>query len=128
MASRFWLVVLLALSLWPSPAAASTGVPEGEPDRITGTDADYGNHVFRSPAGLEVVGRFESGALRTARGSTQHRSESGSGPSPHVFSGSELMLAQVRRLAGPSAETGDDLAVPLCERLPYFATAPPSSR
>ena len=125
LAIRFWLVILLAFSLMPSAASASTGVPVGEPDQMHAGDADYGSHALRSSTGLELVWRLES----HGSGCTHHRGRSEGSPDPyHLLSGSELVLADARLLVGPAAEDVDGAVPPLCENLPYFATAPPSSR
>lgn len=106
---------------------ASSSASAGRQDQISGEAADYGSHAVRASAGLEIVGRLESGAPRCAGGAS-HRSEGGGGVSPHVLSGSEFLLARVRLLVGRGVEQVDDAVAPLCENLPYFATAPPFLR
>lgn len=115
--ARLWLVLLLALALRPSEAAASAGAPPGEADEIHAHDADYGSGALRSssPLGL-VLGLATPGSW------------TGGGRGLHLRAGSELRLAHARPLVGPGSDDTDGAGTPLCEHLPYHATAPPSLR
>lgn len=122
--ARLWLALLLALSLLPSSAAASERAPAGRPDEMHDATDHYGRDVLRSSGGLEIVGRLQAHGHGC---SCSHRG-SGEGPAPQILSGSELLLPHLRLLVGPGVEDTDASVVPLCERLPYHATAPPSLR
>ena len=126
--TRIWLLLLLALSLTPSAASASWSAPVGEPDRIQADDARYGSHALRSAFGLDLVWRTEPHGPGGASGGSRHRSGDGSPDSCVPSGGSILRLARARLLAGPRSADVDGAVAPLCERLPYFATAPPSPR
>jgi hypothetical protein len=124
--ARLWIALLLALSLLPSSAAAGERAPVERPDEIHSASDHYGRDVLRSTGGLEIVWRLQAHG-HGCSGGCSHRG-SGKGPAPQLFSGSEPLLLHVRLLVGPGAADVDDSVVPLCERLPYHATAPPSLR
>lgn len=114
-------MLLVLLSLWPSPAAASSGMPEHRDGVMQSADIEYAQEVVRSTGGLglQIV---ETRVTRRSNG----RLEGTDGT--FLLSGYEYLAAHVRLLV---RETPDDAAhawTPLCERLPYDATAPPSRR
>lgn len=115
---RFWTLLLLALSLWPTPAPASTGAAGGGASIGAVQAGPYGG-ALRSPTGLELLERIES-----LRPDVRTRG-SGAGPA-HVPTAAAVAVRPIpapapRAAAGPSVP-------PLSERLPYDATAPPSPR
>lgn len=124
---RIWLVLLLALSLWPSGAAASVSGPLAGPDEIHADGFEFGDHVLRSFSPLGSVLGLETRATGWSPGRSS-RSENGGGPSLHLLASPELLLVRARLLLGRGVEDTEDATTPLCENLPYFATAPPSSR
>lgn len=117
---RVWLLVLMTLSLWPSPAAAEAHAHAGQhPGQIGAPSVDYAREVLRSASGLEVVRRLDG---QSGGGSTRLP------PPEHLLSGYELVSLRVRLLARAEPGSAQDPVAPLCERLPYYATAPPASR
>ncbi len=114
--SRFWLALLLVLSLWPVPAGAREPA-SGHSQLLPATD--YETAAARAAGGFELLRKLNEKDARN-------------GPR----SPSSLLLRAASAASRPSA---DDLARPgglpspgaarpLCERLPYDATAPPSLR
>lgn len=117
--SRLWIMLALALSLWPSAAAASPGAPDPGGDVLTPASSRYADGVLRPAGGLEL--------LLTGPGREDDRLD-GSGGSADRLRGRDRVPSRVRLLRrAPSAEAANP-ATPLCERLPYHATAPPSPR
>lgn len=122
------LLLLLALSSWSSVATAAPLVQTGEDVRgeLRTQDASYAAEGLRSPGGISLLGSIDS-----------HRPTGAGAPFGHGGTGGGKLhprdrpaLFRAHGAAGSAPTDGDpDSAVaPLCERLPYFATAPPSSR
>lgn len=118
---RIWAVLLLALSLWPTPAAADTGVQAGGHGSTTvlAVQPEPGHDAVRASSGFQRLERVE--ALRTDLRSRV----SGSGPG-HLPA---ALRVEIRAVAEPGLRPPTVAPVPEhCERLPYHATAPPSRR
>lgn len=116
---RPWLVLALALSLWPSSAAASPGAPDRGPDVLTDASSPFAQQVLRSDGGLELIRGFQS---RESEGRDGTRGAS------DLLSGHERQVLRLRPRAARSSDEAANACPPLCERLPYDATAPPSRR
>lgn len=116
--SRLWLVLLLSLSLWPSPAPASPVVRGSEPDSARGRGFEPPHEVLRSVGGLELL---------RGLGTRTSDPDGGEGSAhPRLRPGGWPLPAPTR--VAPAFPAGVDVCVPHCERLPYHATAPPSPR
>lgn len=114
---RLWILVALLLSLLPSPAAASECAPAPGEDRYRPAPWHDAGDQVRAGAGFELLtqreqGRGEGRGLRSVL------------PDP-MSAGTFRLLpppAPVRRDVLPPPEG----STPLCEHLPYHATAPPT--
>lgn len=115
---RVWLLLLIVFSLRPAPAEASAsaggdiamlGVPTHESTREALPEAGFQLRRALTCATLELKSR-EGGAGGPARRG-------------------ELPLLAPRALSSvPDPRSGVDVCSPLCEHLPYHATAPPLPR
>lgn len=122
--ARLILVVLLALPLRPAEAEAGTHAhPDGSP-ALHDARAWYGAEMLRSPGWLGLL----QGITPQHLGGGTERSERGSGLPLELLRGSGPLALRARLLADPRSTLVDAGVSPLCENLPYFATAPPSSR
>lgn len=121
--SRLWPVLLVLLSLWPSPAAASGRAPEHRNGGVLRrAGLEYAHQVVRSTGGLELLQSVEARLPRGANGS------SAGTHGPFLLSGHERIAARVRLLVRETSDQAAHAWTPLCERLPYYATAPPARR
>ncbi len=122
---RLWLVLLLSLSLWPAPAAASPGVRDAGPDVLRRPVLEDAQAVFRSTGGIELLGVLDA---RLSTGGSGGGSNGDPGGGSRLSSGIRRISPHVRLPVRATAEEAFDACAPLCERLPYHATAPPSLR
>jgi hypothetical protein len=116
MRSRLWLVAALLLWLLPSPAAACERVPaDGGARYEAASPPDAGDQV-RAALGFEQLAVREQGRARwkTPR-DTPPALRTRAFPEP-------AHLPSFIRAGARPAPRG---SAPLCERLPYRATAPP---
>lgn len=122
---RSLLALLLALSLWPSLAAASPGAPVPErAEEIRSAPAEVAQNLLRSSTGFELV----RGLAPHCPGGCTHgsgRAPAGPPPLPGL---DRLAVVHPLSLRAPRVQDVDRAMRPLSERLPYFATAPPSQR
>ena len=112
-----WLLAMLLFSLLPSPAAAGVRAPV--PDLA---------HYEAAPhpgAGdqLRVAGGFEAVAARE-QGRARWKNPRSAGLDP--WAPSPSAVAPLRSVAHADGLPTPPGSTPLCERLPYQATAPPS--
>lgn len=118
---RSCFALLLLLSLWPSPAAARVSAhvqPLGEQDRITAVSGGA-QGIARSSGNPELLQALEQ---RISAGTKRLAADRLLPPE------GELFLAQLRRLVPVAPPIPVGVFSPLCERLPYHATAPPPAR
>lgn len=119
--SRFWLVLLLLLSLSPAPAAASTGARVQAPhaqDRVTSISTSP-LEIARSSGSLELLQALEQ---RVSGGLSRISADRPLAPAD------DLRPAHRCRVGPATRPTSVGVFSPLCERLPYYATAPPAVR
>lgn len=111
----WWLFLLLLVLLAPAPAAASAAPGQD----VLGAITDPGTHVARTASGFESVAAparsLSAGTERPPAGST-------------LDTGLRCTAAIPANLRTPASRAGADAASPLCEHLPYYATAPPLTR
>lgn len=113
---RFCFALLLLLSLWPPPAAASTGMHEG--DTLAAVALDAEDSALRAVGGLESLSRLEGrSAERTWRPVVDRSSARGA-----------LLRTGLRQALLSSIVPDAEGCAPHCERLPYYPTAPPPPR
>lgn len=111
---RLWLLVAALLSLLPAPAAAGERVPASRGEQYMGAAGhDLGDQV-RGGIGFEIPTQQGRGDARSPRSIC---------PDPEVPEalGFHPAPSSVRDEALPAPEG----STPLCEHLPYHATAPP---
>ena len=112
---KLWLLVALLFSLPPAPAVASERAPvSGETHYVTAPGDYFGDQV-RAGVGFEIIVQQGRGERASPRAACAGR-EAGEPP------GLRLLTSAIRESALP-APAG---ATPLCEHLPYHATAPPA--
>lgn len=119
--SRCWLVLLLLLSLCPALAAASTSARVQAPhdqDRVTSISGSA-LEIARSSGSLELLQALEQRVSERSSRTTADR------PLPPK---DDLRLAQLYCLSSTIRLTSVGVFSPLCEHLPYHATAPPAAR
>jgi hypothetical protein len=117
--ARFRLL-LLALALWPIPAGASVRVASDAGDAVVSRIApEYSHEVARSGGMQELLHRHEA-ARRDAR--TRLADGDPAGPVR------TLDVAQLATDLCAFHVPPVDHVPALCERLPYYATAPPLRR
>jgi hypothetical protein len=117
--ARFRLL-LLALSLWPIPAGASLRVPsDAGAAAVSGVAPEYPHEAAR-PGGLEELLHRHEAARRDAR----TRLADGDPAGPVSLSDVAQTATDLCGLRIPPV----DHVPALCERLPYYATAPPRQR
>lgn len=124
---RLLLALLLALALPPSGAAAGPGSPATGTQELRSLPAEYAADALHSPGGVELLRVVEAGASGWRAGST-HRSERGAHHGALLSGGRAARGARPHPFAGSCPAELHGAVPPLCERLPYFATAPPFSR
>jgi hypothetical protein len=118
---RTLAVLLLALSLWPIPAAAGFGAPARPAQAIIeALDAGHSPGALRPTTGLELLAGIDAasrgGPVRTCAVGPDHLPPAAARARGDDAPGTTLRAAAVAPVRA------------LCERLPYHATAPPSSR
>lgn len=114
-----WWVVLLLCALWPGTASASIAAPLGW-DAAVQVPADDLHEAVHLPCPSEVrqVPASRSGANGTEAPP----------PGRGLRSTGTAFFGQRRSLLASSSRSPVDPLSPLCERLPYDATAPPLLR
>ncbi len=117
---RCCLALLLVLSLWPATAAASSAhvPPARAPDRMT-TLSGSTLEIARSAGTLELLQALEQ---RISAGSSRI------GTARPLAPGTDPILAHLPAIAPAEILVSVGVFSPLCERLPYYATAPPLTR
>lgn len=112
---RLWLLAALLSLLLPVPAAASTCAPPSGDDQYASAPVqDVGDQV-RAGLGFE---------LHTAREENRSGSLRGNGQPDRGTAGFPAALLAASAIRAPALPTPEG-ATPLCEHLPYHATAPP---
>ncbi|MBA4160377.1 MAG: hypothetical protein H0X65_23390 [Gemmatimonadetes bacterium] len=120
--SRLWLALLLLVSLWPSPAAASQRAVE--PGRVVAANAHYPGEAFRSTGGWELpqVGAAVSSANARGSGGRSPGAKQAR-PADRSLSFRSTLIARVS-----DVRLGAGVIFFRFDHLPYYATAPPVSR
>ena len=122
------LLLLLALSSWSSVATAAPLVQTGEDagGELRTRDASYAAEGLRSTGGINLLGSIDSHRPTGTGAPFGHGGATGGKLQPRDRPA--LFRAHGSACSGPAVRGTDAAIAPLCERLPYFATAPPSSR
>ncbi|HEV2148416.1 MAG TPA: hypothetical protein VGR37_13520 [Longimicrobiaceae bacterium] len=113
---RLWLLAALLLALLPTPAAACERAPVPEKEHYVADPGHYAGDQFRAGSGVELVAPREQGR-GPGRGPT--------GVLPDLEARDARSLRPASSPARDGALPAPDGCTPLCERLPYQATAPP---
>lgn len=111
---RLWLLLALLLSLLPTPAAASERAPESGETHYVAAAGDHFGDELRAGTGFEILAQHGRGERASPRGAC-------AGPEARTPLGAGPLSSAIHESAVP-APAG---SAPLCERLPYHATAPP---
>lgn len=112
---RLWLLTALLSLLLPVPAAASTCAPPSGDDQYASAPVQDVGEQVRAGLGFELHTAREEGRGGTLRGN---------GHPDRVGTGSPDSLLPTFAIRGPALPAAEG-ATPLCEHLPYHATAPP---
>ncbi len=114
---RFWFLPLLFVLLWPTPAMA--GMRTHEQDRIDLIDFPRERGAVRSASGLQLLRALD----RDHPDPATHHS-----PNRQLVAGSDGALLHLVRRIPSEILPAVGVFSPHCERLPYYATAPPRLR
>lgn len=111
---KLWLLAALLLPLLPSPAAASEPAPASGGERYqVAPGHGFGDQV-RAGTGFEILGQQGRGEARSPRA-----------PLPAAGAPEPSRLRPHSSAVRGDALPAPEGSTPLCEHLPYDATAPP---